>query len=271
MSYLSREASPLSEGLWKQIDSEVARSARNVLTGRHFLHIFGPLGIGVESINVDEVDTVDETAQNGIIITKGRKFIEIPIIYDDFTLLGRDIESSEKTGYPIDLSKAAAAAEACAIKEDRLIYFGDSELGYKGLLTALGAGRIEKKDWGTGEDAFSDVAAAIELLTSKNIYGKLALAVSPDLYMKMHRLQPGTGLLEIDRVSKLVDGHVYQTPVLGRDKAVLACPEPRNMDLVVGQDMATAYLEQKDLNHSFRVLESVMLRIKREQSIVVFG
>ncbi len=271
MSYLSRETSPLSTGLWKQIDAEVTRSARNVLTGRHFLHIFGPLGIGVDSVSVDEADAIDETAQNGIVMTKGRKFVEIPIIYNDFALLGRDIESSEKTGYPIDLSKAAAAAEACAIKEDRLIYFGDCELGYKGLLTATGAGKIEKKDWGTGENAFSDVAAAIELLTAKKIYGTLALSVSPDLYMKMQRLQPGTGLLEIDRVSKLVNGHVYKTPVLGQDKAVLVCSEPRNMDLVVGQDMATAYLEQKDLNHVLRVLESVLLRIKREQSIVVFG
>lgn len=270
MSYLSREASTLPDGLWERIDSEVVKAARNVLAGRRFLNIFGPLGIGAQSINVDE-GTAEETEQNGVITTKGRRFEEIPVIHDDFTLLARDIESSEKTGYPLDLSGAAAAAEACAMKEDTLIYFGDGKLGYKGLLTAAGAGKIERKDWGEGENAFSDVAAAIGLLASKGIYGKLALSVSPDLYMKMQRIQPGTGLLEADRVSKLVGGHIYSTPVLGKDTAVLVCSEPRNMDLVVGQDMATAYLEQKDMNHSFRVLESVLLRVKRGQAIVVFG
>jgi uncharacterized linocin/CFP29 family protein len=271
MSYLSREASPLSEGLWKQIDAEVVGAARRVLTGRRFLPMFGPLGIGAESVVLDEADALEETAQNGILTTKGRKFAEIPVLFDDFTLLARDLESSEKTGYPVDLSKAAAAAEACALKEDGLIYFGDGKLGYKGLLTAPGAGKLEKKDWAAGENAFSDVAAAIELLASKNVYGTLALSVSPDLYMKMQRLQPGTGLLEIDRVRGLVDGRVYKTPVLGKNKAVLVCAEPRNMDLAVGQDMAAAYLEQKELNHSFRVLESVLPRIKRAQAIVVLA
>ena len=86
----------------------------------------------------------------------------------------------------------------------------------------------------------------------------------------MQRLQEGTGLLEIDRVSKLVDGNIFKTPVLGKGKAVLVCSDPRNMDLVIGQDISTGYLEQKDFNHSFRILETVLLRIKRKQAIVVF-
>ncbi|MGE4485856.1 MAG: encapsulin, partial [Oscillospiraceae bacterium] len=86
----------------------------------------------------------------------------------------------------------------------------------------------------------------------------------------MQRLQPATGLLEIDRVGKLLNGHIYKSPVLGKEKAALVCSDERNMDLVVGQDMAAAYLEQKDLNHILRVLETVMLRIKRRKAIVVF-
>lgn len=270
MSYLSREASPLPAELWEQIDSAVVASARRVLTGRRFLHMFGPLGIGVENIAVDDADAVDIVANDGFITTKGRKLMEIPTIYDDFTLFARSLESASKSGYPVDLSKAMASAEACAIKEDKLIYFGNEALGYEGLLTAPGANKITKKDWSIGENAFADIASAIEILTGKGIYGTYTLIISPDLYLMMQRLQPGTGLLEIDRVSKLLDGHLIKSPVLGKGKAVLVCSDIRNMDLVVGQDMAAAYLEQKDLNHSLRVLETVVLRIKRKQAIVVF-
>ncbi len=35
---------------------------------------------------------------------------------------------------------------------------------------------------------------------------------------------------------------VFKTPVLKGEQAVLVCPEPQNMDLVLGQDMITAYL-----------------------------
>jgi len=180
------------------------------------------------------------------------------------------LAGSGVSGYPLDLSKALAAAQSLALKEDRLIFFGSQKLGYEGLLTASGVSKLKKKDWSVGESAFSDVAAAIETLVSSGVYGAYALVLSPNLYMQLQRLQPGTGLLEIDRVNKLLNGHVYKTPVLQKDQAVLLCPQPENMDLVVGQDMAAAYLEQRDLNHYFRVLESVLFRIKRRQSIVAF-
>lgn len=270
MNYLSREGSPIHEGIWEQIDTAVVKTARSILTGRRFLHIFGPLGAGAGSINIDDADTVDEVSKDGFITMKGRKYLEIPTIYDDFTLFGKEFESSRKTGYPLDLSKAMESAQACALKEDRLIFFGNEERGYDGLLSVPGTNKIKRKDWATGENAFSDIASAIEVLTSNAIYGTYALCVSPDLYMQMQRLQEGTGLLEIDRVSKLLDGRVFKTPVLGKGKAVLVCSEPRYMDLVIGQDISTAYLEQKDLNHSFRILESILLRIKKKQAIVIF-
>ncbi len=270
MSYLSRESASLPEGLWGQIDDAVVKTARRVLVGRRFLHVFGPLGAGVEDIAVDDADAVQEVERDGLITTSGRKFTEIPTVFEDFTLFARDLESAKKSGFPANLSKAAKAAGACAVKEDRLIFFGDQELGYDGLLTAPGAKKISKKDWSAGEDAFTDIASGIAYLTEQGFYGTYALAVSPDLYLQMQRIQPGTGLLEIDRVAKLVDGHIYQAQVLGKGKAVLAACDEENMDLVIGQDMATAYLEQKDLNHSFRVVENVLPRFKRKRAIVVF-
>jgi len=271
MSYLAREASDLSGEFWTELDTVVVDTAKKFLTGRRFLHLFGPLGIGVDSIAVDDVDKLTEKAEDGLLITAGRKYIQIPTIYDDFKSFAKDLEISKKAGFPIDFSKAVASASACAFKEDKLIYFGNPALGYTGLLTATGANKINKKDWGKGENAFADVAAAIELLMSKSIYGTYSLIVSPDLYLQMQRLQPGTGLLEADRVEKLVEGHLYKSPVLGKASAVLVCAEATNMDLVVGQDMAAAYLEQTELNHSFRILETAFPRIKKEKAIVVFA
>lgn len=270
MSYLSRESSPLSEGLWEEIDAAVIKTARRALVGRRFLHVFGPLGVGVETIAVDDLEEVEEVEHDGVITTSGRKFAEIPLIFEDFTLLARDLESARKSGFPVDLSKALMAAEACALKEDELIFWGNKEIGYDGMLTTPGTQKIDKKDWSTGENAFTDIAAGLAALAEKGIYGTNSLVLSLDLYMQLQRIQPGTGLLEIDRISKMLNGHVYPARALGSGKAILAASDELNMDLVVGQDMATAYLEQKDLNHSFRILETVLPRFKRKQAIVVF-
>ncbi len=269
MNYLSREGASVSALLWEKIDAAVISAAKSALTGRRFIHLFGPVGAGVTSINIDDAE-LQEVVTDGMQVTKGRRYVEIPTLFENFTLIARDLESSERTGYPIDLSAAAAAAQACAWKEDRLLFFGSEALGYEGLLTAKGVNMLKRKDWAEGENAFADVSAAIETLVSKGIYGSYALALSPDLYMQLQRIQPGTGLLESERIGKLLDGRIFQTPALGKGRAVVVSADARNVDLVVGQDLATAYLEQKDLNHSFRVVESVLPRIKRRQAIVVF-
>ncbi len=267
MSYLSREAAPLPDTLWSQIDGAVVKAASNILTGRRFLHIYGPLGISTESIEVDDAEKLQEEASEGFITTTGRRYMQIPMLYEDFTLLAKDLE---KSGHAPDLSKAMSAAEKCALREDKFIFFGNEALGYEGILTASGANRMPMKDWGVGENAFTDIAEAINLMVEAEIYGPYTLVMSPDLYLKLQRLQPNTGLLEIDRVNKLLSGGVYKSPVLGKEKAALICADQRNMDLVIGQDMATAYLEQSELNHRFRVIETILPRIKRSKAVVIF-
>lgn len=270
MSYLSREGSPLPEELWEQIDTTVINTVRSTLVGRRFLHIYGPLGVGTQSIQVDDAETVEENSDEGMITVTGRKYVEIPILYDEFTLNARDLESSKLYGYPVDMTQAAYAAETCAKKEDHFIFFGNKARGYEGLLTASGTNTIQRSDWSTGECAFTDIVQALELFNTKGIFGTYVLLVSPDLYAQLQRIQPGTGVLELERIRKMLNDNVFQSSLLGTGKAVLLCTDPRYMDLVIGQDIATAYLEQKDLNHSLRILESILLRIKRKHAIIVF-
>lgn len=271
MDYLARNDAPVSGSLWEKIDKTVVDVAGKVLYGRRVIPLFGPLGIGVTSIAVDTTDKLAEVDKDGVIMTAGRKFEEIPTLYEDFTLSARDMEGAVHEGFPLDLTNVMTAAENCALKEDKMIFFGNASFKIEGLFNAAGATKIKKTDWSSGENAFKNIAAAVNLLVEKGIYGAYSLAVSPDLYLQMQRLQEGTGLLEIDRVKKLLDKRVYSTPVLGKNKAVLLCSDRRNLDLVIGQDMKTAYLEQSELNHRFRILETMLLRIKRPQAIVIFA
>ncbi|MEA5002099.1 MAG: family 1 encapsulin nanocompartment shell protein [Christensenella sp.] len=270
MDYLSRESAPFSGELWDKIDEAVVDSARRILVGRRFLTIFGPLGAGAQSINIDS-EKKAETSKDGVVRTTGRQYAEIPQVYDDFFMLWRDIEASEKSGYPVDISSAMAAAESLSRREDKLIFFGDKALGVSGILNAPGANKVKRGDWATGENAFTDIAKGISILDEKGYLGRYALVLSPDLYLDLQRIQPGTGLMEIDRVGRMVDGRVFRAPVLGTKTAVLVCCEPQYMDLVIGVDMTTSYLELVDLNHHMRVLETVLPRIKRQDAIVVFG
>ncbi|HHV72637.1 MAG TPA: bacteriocin family protein [Clostridia bacterium] len=269
MDFLSREGSPIPEDLWEKIDDTVVSTAKKILTARRFISIYGPLGASIQTINIDTVSELEESEGN-ISVIKGRTYQHIPLISQDFSLLWRDLEFSEQMGLPIDLSSAARAASQCALKEDEFIFFGNDELGYKGLLTEDGIIKLPISDWSEGENPFKDISAGLAKFIEKGIVGRKALVVSPDLFVQLQRIQQGTGTTEYDRICKLLDGNIFSTPVLKGNKAVLVCAEPQYMDLVIGQDMITSYLETRDLNHYFRIIETILLRIKNKEAVIVF-
>lgn len=269
MDFLARETVSFPESFWDTLDKTVVSTVKKNLTGRQFLPLYGPLGAGVTGIQVDEIAT-EEEENSGFVKTAGRTFVELPQIYEDFTLSWRDIENSEKSGFPLDFTKAALAAQKIALKEDSLVFYGSEFLGNKGLLNAEGTAVLERGNWTEGENAFLDVAQGLALFRSKGIIGRYSLILSTDLYAKLYRIQPSLGIIEIDRISKMLDGHLYQSPALGKDKAVLVCAEAQYMDLAVGLDIETGYLETKDFNHVLRILETAALRLKCKDAVIKF-
>ena len=269
MGYLGREEAPISAELWAKIDSAVIENAKQHMVCRRFLNIYGPLGAGAAYVAVDSA-AKDESYENNMARVTGRRLVELPQLYQDFSILWRDVAEADKTGFPLDLAAAQAAAQRSAKQEDDLILFGDKDLGVTGLFNTEGAFKIKRGDWSTGEDAYKDVAHAIAYFSSHSMLGRYALIVSPDVYLDLQRLQPNVGLLEIDRIKKLVNDRVYPVGPFGAGRAALVCAEPQYMDLAIGMDLSVGYLEQKDFNHCFRITETAALRIKEPKAIVVF-
>lgn len=270
MDYLARESADLPAELWNRIDSAVIDTARKHLVARRFLKIYGPLGAGVTTVAVDGTDK-EEVLEGGIGRIVGRTQLELPMLYEDFTLLGRDIERAGHTGMPLDMAPAISAAKKAAAREDDLIINGNKKLGAEGLLTAKGANKIKRSDWNEKENGFTDVVTAVSLLTKNGYLGRYALVIAPDLHLALQRLQPHTGMLELDRIKKLVDNNIYMTNILDAGKAVLVCAEPEYIDVALGLDLSVGYAEFADFNHSFRIMETLALRIKDPAAIVVFG
>lgn len=277
MEYLLRSDAPFSEEEWNNIDEAVVKTARQNLVGRKFLHIYGPLGSGAQSINIDsfkdglagEIEFFGDDEASPV-KTMSRRFVEIPMIYKDFTISWRDMEYSRQFGLPLDLSNAYAAAAVCARKEDELIFFGNESIGIGGLVNSPGSEIMYKNNWVEGENPFIDISRAIESLINKGFSENFSLILSTDLFTQLQRIQPGTGVMEIDRIEKLLNGNIYRTPVLEKNSAVLVCSDPQNMDIVIGQDLITAYLGSSNLNHPLRIFETLLPRIKRSDAIVVF-
>lgn len=269
MEYLARDGAPFSSELWNSIDDAVVKAASSVLTGRRFLALHGPVGGGVQFAKIDRKGRQEDFG-DGFVKTTNRQVVEVPQLFSDFWLYWRDLEAANKNGCAPDLAAAMFASQSVALHEDKMIYYGLPELGLDGLLTVKNSISIKRSDWSTGEGSFIDVATGLAKLEQNNYLGRYALILSTDLYVQLQRIQPGTGLMEIDRIKALLDKRIYKSTILKPGSALLVCAEPYCMDLLIGQDMAAAYLELVDLNHHLRIMETALLRVKCPDAIVVF-
>jgi uncharacterized linocin/CFP29 family protein len=275
--YLQRDQAPFGIAEWAAIDQTVVRTAQSMLVGRRFITLVGPFGAGIEALPNDilagggggHVDLLgnDEGDTLGI---ENRWFLPLPLLYKDFWIHWRDLESSRLMGVPLDTGKAAAAAAATAQAEDRLIFDGEPSLGLRGLRTIEGRLQLPMSDWDTMGRAFVDVVEGVRALTQAGFTGPYALAVSPRLYADLNRIFDASGVLELEQVEKLARRGVFPTAVLPEPGAVLVDSGAQNLDLAVSVDMSTAYVESSNLNHRLRVLESLVLRIRRPGAICTF-
>ncbi len=281
--FLMREDAPLTAEEWTRLDDLVVQAARKVLVGRRFLPLYGPVGAGVQTVPVDSFSWSKgcihysgsdacsheecgcEAGCDPITVAE-RRYLTLPVLHKDFSLSWRDMATAHQLNTPLDLFAAGAAAAAVAMAEDDLIFHGNEQHGFAGLLTAAGL-QVRLTDWGKVEAAFQNVATAREALVQKGFYGPFALVLSPDLYTMVQRGIPHAHRLEAQFLADLATAGVFQAPPLQARQALLLAVGPENMDLVVAQDLITAYVGPENMDHRFRVMESLALRIKRPAAI----
>lgn len=278
---LMRGDAPLSAVEWEALDKVVVDVARKLLVGRRFISLTGPLGAGTQAVPVltvsgqgaclhDEAGCGCETGGCSVTQVSGRKFLPLSLIHQDFKLSWRDVEASRQMGLPLELGPAAASSAACAQAEDELILHGHPEHGYEGLLTAAGRNTVALKDWNEVGNAFANVVDASEVLVSKGFYGPFAVVLSPALYAKTQRVAEGMGRLESKLIEDVAEGGLFRSPVLAEKEGLVLSLGAHNLDLAVAQDLITAYMGNEGLDHLFRVMESLVLRIKRPGAICSF-
>lgn len=272
--FLDRSNAPLREEEWRQIDTLVVEVARRQLVGRRFIPVFGPLGAGTQDVDYDVFTGTDAAVVSTLgestdpVRAKRRVHEHMPLIYKDFMLYWRDLESNRLMGTPVDLGAAAAAASFCAQKEDDLIFNGNDDLGYPGLTTVEGRQVLQASDWDVAGNAFNDIVSATRMLINEGFFGPFALVVSPKAFSQMQRVYANSGVLEINHVREIATGGVFQSPLLRNKLGFVVSMGIQNFDIAIGQDLITAYLGPEKMNHPFRVMESLVLRIKRPGAIV---
>jgi uncharacterized linocin/CFP29 family protein len=252
-SYLMRELAPFGHEMWSKIDEMVVRVAKGTLVGRRFIELVGPLGWGVEVAPLFGFDVEGEVAA-----AKEATYLPLKEIKKDFVLRAKQWAIAEQTPFAFDLGAVAIAGTALAQAEDKLIIetFAGQAGRSKGVLG----------DWQVPFAAFSAIAKAEGELLQNGFVAPYALVLGPQLYAQLASLIKD-GQRELEMVEKLVEGGIFQTAAMPAGQALLLSLGAWNFDLVVGQDVITAYAGNEGLDQKCRVFESLALRIKRPGAI----
>ncbi len=278
--YLMRDDAPLSEEEWSKLDEAVNRVAKKQLVGRQFIQLVGPLGAGVQTVAVDSFHGTGAACKHEITCESGccdedecagecetihlsqREYLTVPLFHKDFKLLWRDLAARD-AGHKLDLTPAMMASAAVAQAEDKHIF--------DGLLNTEGHSAVKVGDWSKPEQAYKDIMAAVEKLVAGGCFGSYAAVLSPSLYTKLYQIVRGHGKTQLSLVEKVTEGGVFQSPMLTDNTGVVVAHEVQYMDIAVAQDLVTAYMGDEQMDHLFRVFESLVLRVRKPEAICVLS
>jgi uncharacterized linocin/CFP29 family protein len=261
MGYLNREAAPLSNTVWEKIDDAAVKAARDILTGRRFLAVEGPFGVGMTAVEVGHDDFCRQPRPDEAGAVMGRA-LSVPMIRKQFTLSIRRVAASEEMRQPLNISPVQSAAEAIAAREEEFVYYGQPDFQLPGLLTATGRQTHEGGDWSDLDRALADVLAAVNTLDAKGFRGPYALALAPQLYNGLFRRYPGTDMLQLQHLRRLCERGVYKAPI---EHSVLV--DPRAGRLLVGQDLMAGYIGQDGVHLQLYLTESIVLLVEDAAAI----
>jgi uncharacterized linocin/CFP29 family protein len=255
MDYLNRQKAQLPESIWCAIEDTAVAAARERLTGRRFLDLDGPFGLGLTAIETGNDDYCRQPAEGEAGAVMGRA-LSVPMLRKSFRLSLRRVAAHLDNGQPLDLTPAEDAAEAVADREEEFVYTGQPAFQLPGLLTHEGRRQIEGGDWSAVDRALGDVLAAVTALDDSGHRGPYALALAPPLFNGLFRLYPGTDVLQVEHLRRLCTRGIYKAPITG---AVLV--DPRVGKLVLGQDLRAGYASEDGVHYHLYLAESLVLRI----------
>jgi uncharacterized linocin/CFP29 family protein len=261
MDYLNRQMAPFGDKIWQRIDEAAVHAARDLLTGRRFLEVDGPYGVGLTSVEVGHDDFCRQPGPEEAGAVMGRA-ISVPMLRKDLRLSIRRVAACREMGQPLNLNPVEDAAEAVARREEEFIYYGQPDFRLQGLLTAEDRAHHNGGDWGNIDQALDDVLAAVNALDARNFRGPYALALAPVLYNGLFRRYAGTDMLQLEHLRRLCQLGVYKAAIEG---GVLV--DPRVGKLIIGQDLMAGYIGQDGVHYQLYVTESVVLRLDEPRAV----
>jgi uncharacterized linocin/CFP29 family protein len=249
MDTLRRDAAPLSDRVWKEIDHAVGQAARHVLTARRIATFDGPHGWDQLVASRLGTMTACQTREGKATVCRP-EVVLLAEIRAEFSLPWPAIELFERGAPSLDTRAAEDAAREVALAEDRLAFYGEP-LG-RGFLTTSDSPRLRAGQWNAPGRMITDILKAVETLDTRGISGPYEAVLSPARYFEYLQAEGDHGY-PAPRQLKEVVAAVHRSAVI-HDAGAVFSVRGGDFMLTVGGDLGVGYrLHDRDAVHLFCV------------------
>lgn len=278
-----RTNATLRDDEWEELD-RVAIDAFNDpliavddLRSRGLTHDLGGLGTLVSQYNrISEMNEAEVSMWASMDGENNRVLMDlqnvpVPVIFKDWQLDIRTLESSRRLGEGLDTLYARAAARVIGEKLEDMLF--------NGLTTVMGGTPIygyrtepnrntsSGSDWGTATNIYPDILTMVGALYGDNVRGPFVLYLHNDQYVQTLARTGDTNItwrqFAIDNIPELQDIKLAHRMTAG--EGVLVNMDPNTVDLAVAEDFMPVEWEAKGgLSLNFRNLIVAVPRVKSD-------
>jgi uncharacterized linocin/CFP29 family protein len=254
MDMLKRSLAPLPDAAWTILDETVVRVLKAHLSARTLVDFKGPLGWDYAAVNVGQLATTGQAANN---VPWGVRGV-LPLVETrvPFTLSRWDVDNAVRGSQTLDLKPAEDAARRIARFEETAAYLGFPEGQIQGLVKAASNKPVPLPK--RPEDLPHVLSVAMHTLRDVSVVGPYALVLDRELYhMLLQTTSSGYPLLPV--VREIVQGPIVPSAVV--TGGLLLSTRGGDFELTVGGDFAIGYQDHDKQHVELFLTESFTFRV----------
>jgi uncharacterized linocin/CFP29 family protein len=262
MNHLLREAAPISDAAWKEIDREVRDRLVPSLAARRLVDFSGPLGWDHAAAALGRVTDIDTPVAE--LRGRQRRVLALAELRADFTVSRAELRDLDRGAVDLEFDAADDAARRVAEAENIAVFHGWPAAGIVGIAEASAMEPIVAADHFT--DYPTHVAKAVETLLSAGVSGPYGLALGPDAYTGVIETTEEGGLIVFDHLREILGGPIVRA--VGVTGAVVLSQRGGDFLFESGQDLSVGYHSHDADNVSLYLEESFTFRVATPEAAV---
>src|SRR5215831_13043949 len=263
MEWLRRNAAPLSQKVWKEVDDIAGSMFKQTVVARRIADFDGPRGWNHVATQLGTFKPAQAPQSSPKVRLSIPDVLLLTELRADFQLAWADIDIFERVGPRLEAKPIEDAAREIALAEDTLLFFGSSTS--PGILTHTDTPRVALSDWSVPRRVVTDLLSAVQRLDTFGIKGPYEAVLSTEHYYSYLRRTGEGGVYPAAKQLGIVISKVHHSSVI--EGAALFSTRGGDFLVTVGGDFTVGYRSHDETAVHLFCVETIAAQLLTPEAV----